>query len=91
MSDISIASRFSIQQAQGFAATVRSAQTGSFNGNRIEVVTGYDAGEDLYAVHAYITAADGVRRKLPMVDNYVDTEREGFAKGWNAVAAFFES
>ena len=90
MSNVSIASQFAIQQAQGSAATVRSAQTGSFNGNLIEVVTGYDAGEDRYAVHAYITAADGVRRKLPMVDNHADTEREGFARGWDAVAAFFE-
>lgn len=91
MPTVSLASRFSIQQAQDAAATIRSAQTGSFNGNRIEVVTGYDAGEDRYAVHAYITAADDVRRKLPMVDNLVDTERDGFSKGWAAVADFFES
>ncbi|MCZ2495424.1 hypothetical protein GN316_01525 [Xylophilus sp. Kf1] len=89
---VSIPQRFSIQQAQGAAATtVRSMQIGSYQGNQIEVVTGYDAGEDRYAVHAYITAADGVRRKLPMVDHYEDGEREGFARGWNAVAAFFES
>ncbi len=86
---MSLAQKYAIRQQPEIAVAVRSAQAGWFNGNQIDVVTGYDAGEDRYAVHVYITAVDGVRRKLPMVDHYVDSEREGFAKGWSDVEAFF--
>jgi hypothetical protein len=64
---------------------------GSFKGNEIEVVTAYVGADDRYAVHAYITAGDGLRRKLPMVDNLADSEREGLGKGWSAIDAFFSS
>lgn len=86
---MAIAQKYSIRQQPDAAVALRSAQSGWFNGNHIDVVTGYDAGEDKFAVHVYITAVDGVRRKLPMVDHYVDSEREGFSKGWADVDAFF--
>jgi len=84
-----LAQKYAIRQQPEARLVPRSGQSGWFNGNHIDVVTGYDAGEDRFAVHAYITAVDGVRRKLPMVENLADSERDGFAKGWAAIDAFF--
>jgi len=86
---MALAQKYAIRQQPDTAVAIRSAQSGWFNGNHIDVVTGYDAGADRYAVHVYITAVDGIRRKLPMVESYADSERDGFAKGWSDIEAFF--
>lgn len=88
---MTLANKYGIRMAENPALPQRIAQTGETESNRIEVASMFDPGEDRYVVHVYVTAADDVRRKLPMTDNLADSEREAFAKGWAHVDAFFES
>ena len=88
---MTLAGKYGIRMSDNPALPQRKIQLGEIDSNRIEVATLFHPGEDRYIVHAYITAADDVRRKLPMTDNLADTEREAFGKGWAHVDAFFAS
>jgi hypothetical protein len=89
--EMTLANKYGIKMAENQGLPQRHAQVGETEGNRIEVACLFHPGEDRYVTHVYITAADDIRRKLPMTDNLADSEREAFAKGWAHVDAFFQS